>query len=462
KFIKCLREDPRLKDISITMVSAALTEESPDLDKIGANFYLYKGPAHEIKQNIIKVLRQLENKDKSGKEACAILGIDGMYQRAVVKELISSQRHQEVVLENMGEAVIEADASFRVTYINPAGVKIINKTEGQIIGSNVYDLFTNESYLKMSEAVNNLSLTPDARVTVLTLPYGKLILRVIIAKLIEKGENTGMILIAEDVTDYHSKVRELTLANEKLRKMQDKLIQDAKFSMLGQLSANITREIENPLVSALSYISLLLRGEIKDEVIEQKLTVIQEEIQRARSIIRDLIDFGEEERSELERIEVGETLRRTVALVRHRADSLDITIIERYDKKLPVIFADANKLKQVFINLINNAFEAMPGGGALTIASSVTKDDSLSDSGTNDIIQIAFADNGVGISPEFLPKIFNPFFSAKPERNTTGLGLSTSLKVIQDLGGTIAVESKVGVGSTFTIKIPIRREDISA
>jgi len=460
KFLKCIREDPNLKDVPVVMVSAALIDEAANLDTLGADFYLYKGPAEKIKQNIHEILKKLGEEDRGRGKGSHVLGIKDMYRRAVVEELMSYKRHREVVLENMGEAVIETDSDLRITYINATGMKIFNKTEGQILGMFLCDLFKAESLIKIKEVVSKLSASSDPQVAVLTVPYGKLILKIVIANLIEEGKNTGTVLIAEDVTDYHTKVRELTLANDQLKKMQDKLIQEAKFSMLGQLSTTVTREIENPLVSALSYTTLLLRDKSIDDAVRYKLDVIQEEIQRVRSMIRDLIDFGREEEHELERVDAGEMLQRIVALIKHRAESSKVTIVEKYSKNLPLFFADTNKIKQVFINLINNAFEAMPHGGTLTITTSATSDKSFPAPEMINAVQIEIADTGIGISPEFLPQIFNPFFSSKPEKNTTGLGLSTSMKIIQDLGGTIEVDSQVGAGSVFTIKVPLSTEDM--
>ena len=172
-------------------------------------------------------------------------------------------------------------------------------------------------------------------------------------------------------------------------------------------------------------------------------------------MIRDLIDFGEEEQTKLERIDVNEILKRIVALVKNRADSAQIRINEDYEKNLPLIYADSFKLRQVFINIINNAFEAMPNGGTFTITTTTTLNGSLAVNETKEIVKIDLADTGVGIPSEIFPQIFNPFFSAKADKNATGLGLSSSSKIIQGFGGAIEAQSKVGEGSTFTIKLPI-------
>ena len=108
------------------MASGALVEEAPYLEGVGADFFLYKGQAETLKKNVLEILKKLATGEKEEK----ILGAEGMFKRAVVKELMSLRRHEEVVLETIGEAVIETASNLRITYINPAGIKIFNKTEG--------------------------------------------------------------------------------------------------------------------------------------------------------------------------------------------------------------------------------------------------------------------------------------------------------------------------------------------
>jgi len=449
KFIKCIRDDPRLKETPIVLVSAALIEELPYLQELGADFFLFKGPVEDLKKNVLEIIKKLKQGEKK-----KILGTEGMFRRGVVNELMSLRQHYELVLATIGEAVIETDSSLRIIYINPAGIRIFNKPEAQIIGRHLYELFGKEGMEKIKASIEKIdsSLSP----TTFTSDLNNLSLKIIITPLIEDQKFTGIVLIAEDVTDYYAKIRELTLANEQIKKMQERLIQDAKFSLLGQLSATISKEIESPLVSAISYISFLLRQKYEDPTVREQLNIIQEELHRARNMLRDLIDFGREEETKLEHLDVNEVLKRIVGLIKNRAESAQIIVKENYAENLPLIYADANKLKQVFINIINNAFEAMPSGGTLTITTTaITTDESTSLAKTPNTIKIDFADTGIGIPPEILPQIFNPFFSLKSNRNATGLGLSTSLKIIQNLGGTIEVASKVGEGSTFTISIPV-------
>lgn len=219
KLIKCIREDLNLEKMSIIVVSAALSEEYSDLNTIGADYYLFKGPIEDIKKNILGILSELENKDRKSGKVSRILGAEGMYQRAVVKELMSSMRHQEVVLGNMGEGVIEIDSGLTVTYINLRGMKIFKKSQSQIIGVNLYDLFSkNGTDLKIKEAIEEFSTNFLTQVKTLTLPYNEFMLKFVIANLIEKGENKGAVLIVEDVTDHYASL-------ENLRKSLEGIIQ---------------------------------------------------------------------------------------------------------------------------------------------------------------------------------------------------------------------------------------------
>ena len=165
--------------------------------------------------------------------------------------------------------------------------KFFNKIEGQIIGCHLYELFDDESSQKIKEAIEKTSTQPNNTLVTFTMPLNKFILKIIVTNLIEEKKVTGTVLIAEDVTDYYTKIRELMLAQERVKKMQDKLIQDAKFSMLGQLSANISKDIESPLVSALSHISLLLSQKNNDATTREQLNTIQKHYELSQTQTSD-------------------------------------------------------------------------------------------------------------------------------------------------------------------------------
>ena len=134
KFIKYIRGEQKLKETPITILSGALTDELIHKDKINADFYLYKGPAKEIEKNIKTILEMLETGKRGKDGALPVFGLDDMHKRAVVKELMNEKSHNETILENIGEAVIETNDSLKISYSNPAARKIFNKTETELVG----------------------------------------------------------------------------------------------------------------------------------------------------------------------------------------------------------------------------------------------------------------------------------------------------------------------------------------
>jgi signal transduction histidine kinase len=162
--------------------------------------------------------------------------------------------------------------------------------------------------------------------------------------------------------------------------------------------------------------------------------------------VRDLLDFSRQHDFSPEPADLNDVLERTVAMVKRQRGLKHVKVNEQYAAELPLVEVDVSRIKQVFLNIINNALYAMAETGTLTI-----RTDSA-DGG----VQVDFTDTGGGIAPEHLDRIFDPFFTTKPEVSGTGLGLSVSLGIVQSHGGTIDVKSAPGQGATFTIKLPAR------
>lgn len=447
-----IKEDQQFSHIPVIILSGTIAENASYLDDIGADFYIAKGPMDSMKKNILTVLKQLEVGVKIHGERAPVLGIDSLFPRAVTKDLLQSQRHHETILRNMGEGVIEVDADFKIIRINPAGLMIFKTLERKVVGSNIFNLFHDNK--EMYDILHRLSKAKGFCDEKLTLGYRGKTLRIVFTNLIENSHNEGFLLIVQDVTDLSQKIGELTLINSELKKTQAQLIQAAKLSALGQLAANITHEINTPLTSVLGYVSLLLNSMDRSDPRKNDLRIIQSEALRARNIIRGLLNFVYQGEGSLQELDIRELVKETLLLVSNRAKSQKVTIAEHYGKKSMPVEVDANQMKQVFINLINNAFDAMSQGGTLTITT-------FSD---GDFLNIQFQDAGVGIPPEVLPEIFDPFFTTKSKSKGTGLGLSLSLKIVKGFGGNIEAESGEGRGSTFTVKIPLkgRKNNIDA
>jgi signal transduction histidine kinase/DNA-binding response OmpR family regulator len=231
-----------------------------------------------------------------------------------------------------------------------------------------------------------------------------------------------------------------------LKRTQAQLIQSTKLAAIGELAANVAHEINNPLTSVLGFASYLAEQVRPGQPMRDELDLILEEATRARDIVRDLLNFSRQREFEPEVTHINPVVESTLQMVRRQGSLENIAVSEEYADGLPPVEIDVSRMKQVFLNIINNAVYAMKDGGRLTLRTG------LSDG----MVSVAFVDTGSGIAPEHLDKIFDPFFTTKPAVSGTGLGLSVSLGIVQSHGGTIDVQSETGKGSTFTIKLPAR------
>ncbi|MGC2061593.1 MAG: ATP-binding protein [Thermodesulfovibrionales bacterium] len=237
--------------------------------------------------------------------------------------------------------------------------------------------------------------------------------------------------------------QDLKAQMQELRETQEQLVQAAKLAAIGELAANVAHEINNPLTSIMGYAELI-REETDIAIIMRDIDIISRESLRARNIVQQLLEFARKRPLELREISPDELLKDTVELVRGQLKKARIRIVEEYGS-LPSIMGDANQMKQVFLNIINNAAHSMSDtGGILTITTTSAEDH----------VQITIKDTGRGILPEVLPKIFEPFFTTKQDKGT-GLGLSITYKIIQSHNGRIDIKSEVGTGTAFTLTLPL-------
>lgn len=237
---------------------------------------------------------------------------------------------------------------------------------------------------------------------------------------------------------------------EELKKAQNQLIHSEKMASLGMMAAGIAHEINNPLTTILLNSNLLLEDLNGSKSYQEELQIISDEATRCGKIVKGLLDFARESKPEKRLADINLVLNQTLSIIESQASFHNIIINKSFDGHLPQIMADPNQIKQVFMNIILNAAEAMSEGGELTIKTSL--------SSNNGYIIIQFIDTGCGISQENLNKLFDPFFSTKEARGT-GLGLAVSYGIVKKHNGSIDVESELGLGSSFTVKLPINQKE---
>lgn len=220
-----------------------------------------------------------------------------------------------------------------------------------------------------------------------------------------------------------------------------KLVQSEKLAVVGQLAAGIAHEIRNPLTSVKMIVQLLKRRLKGDETGEESVQAVLDEIIRLEVIINGLLDFARPMELQLKKVNVADVLNDVLKIMAADLRHRKIELVNNTDTPLPQLMLDTDRMKQVFMNIILNAMQAMPEGGKLTINGS--------DDPQNRILRIEISDTGIGMSQEVLSRVFEPFFSQKP--GGTGLGLANVLKIMEQHSGDIQIESIEGVGTKAAI-----------
>jgi len=241
-------------------------------------------------------------------------------------------------------------------------------------------------------------------------------------------------------------------AAAELEATQKQLFQAEKLAALGKLSAGIAHEIRNPLTSIKILIHSLADPGATESSREKDLNVIESEIERVNKIIRQFLDFARPRPPSLEPVDARKLIEETLALVGYEIESQGVQLQQEDEGGLPPVAMDREQMKQVLLNLILNALQAMPQGGRLRIQTSLR----ASEEGgkTKRAVEIRVQDTGEGVPAEIQGKIFEPFFSTKEEG--IGLGLSVAQRIVEEHGGTIRVASAEGGGTVFSITLPLK------
>ncbi len=235
--------------------------------------------------------------------------------------------------------------------------------------------------------------------------------------------------------------------SQQLRKIQAQLMQSEKLASLGRLASGVAHEINSPLTGILTFSHLLMRRLKDNPELQKELELIVRETTRVSTIVRGLLDFARESRPQKRPCNINELILQTLSLVERQSVFQNIRIEKSLDPQVPILLVDANQIQQVFMNILLNAADAMPEGGALAISSRLLPGNSFA--------EVKFSDTGCGVPEENLGRIFDPFFTTKAEKKGTGLGLAVSYGIIERHRGRIEAQSEVGRGTTFTINLPL-------
>jgi signal transduction histidine kinase len=242
---------------------------------------------------------------------------------------------------------------------------------------------------------------------------------------------------------------ELNARMEAQRSAENRLIQAAKLAAVGEMAAGIAHELNNPLTTVTGFSELVLEDLPLDFLYREELEMVSREAHRASDVVRRLLDFSRQGERTRIRADLNEVVNDVIALTRHLIQTNRVSLTLQLDEGLPWVSIDHNQMKQVLLNLIHNALQAMPKGGELFVKTHVAKHQD------RDGVCMSVKDSGIGIQPADQGRVFEPFFTTKGDRGGTGLGLSVTYGIVTDHGGTIEISSEPKKGSTFSVWLPI-------
>ncbi len=396
---------------------------------------------------IVRDVTERKRYEAAGRE------LEELRAAARVAEAEAATRETETqyrrIVETANEGIWELDADARVTFVNGRMAELLGLVPADIRGRHKWDFLFDEDHTAVRALFERrragVSEQADVRfrradgAAVWTLMSARPVLG-------PGGEFRGCLDMFTDATERKR-------AEDALREMSRQLWQAARLAGVGELAASIAHELSNPLATVSLRVEGVLARTPADDPRRRPLEVIDGEIERMAGLVSNLLQFSRAGRDQVSTVDVPEEVRKTVELVGHHMRQRRVRVEPEIAPGVPLIQADRQQIRQVFLNLFTNAADAMPGGGRLAPR---VRPGELS--GGRPAVVVEVADTGVGIPPELLPRVCEPFFTTKDEGKGTGLGLAICRRIVQQHLGTLEVESRPGDGTTVRITLPIRSD----
>jgi PAS domain S-box-containing protein len=337
----------------------------------------------------------------------------------------------------------------RLVEANDKVCQILNLQQQDCVGQDIRELLGTtipNTQAELTMATTNGNLSGESELTIQTAQGRSLPVSVSFTPLATEGEKV-MIMALRDLS-----VRKQLEAERE--EMQQQLYQSSKLASIGELSAGVAHEINNPLNGIINFAQLLKDEERpRSEFEQQMIDGIIDEGGRIGQIVRGLLTFARADTHELGQVHLADSIKTSIALFGRQFEKDGITVEIDLDPKLPFVRANDSRLRQVVVNMISNAYHALKAKHSDSFEPKVFRISARRAGNSGELVRVEFYDSGVGIKSEDLGKVFDPFFTTRREAGGTGLGLSVSFGIIRDFGGSISVESKEGTFTRFVIEL---------
>jgi PAS domain S-box-containing protein len=352
-------------------------------------------------------------------------------------ELRASEAKYRKLFESSRDAIIIIDERTKLAEINEAGIKLFGFKDRQEAVSieTCFQLFWDaRDARKFHDTVKQEGFVQGLEVAMVNREGKKLVIMVsATGRKDENGRFCGIEGILRDISEK--------------RRVEKYLIQTERLASIGELAAGVAHEINNPLGVIKCYANLLAKANQDDHQMHADIQIIRKHTDQCQSVVASLLSFARTPEPQMTKSQLHAVIDDILSVLEHQLHKKAIEVRRLYDPEIQSVTMDAAMMKQVFMNILLNARQAMPKGGTLTVRTSLDEVEKR--------IRVAFTDSGIGISEKFIDRIFDPFFSTKGPEKGTGLGLSVSYGIVKQHRGDISVYSRTGKGTTFIVSFPL-------
>lgn len=508
KLCRVIRATPGLDGVRLVILSAVVADEDVDFRAFGADACIAKGPFVQLKENIRTLLATMaEQPEMLGDR---VLGREQLYRRGITRELLDIRRYFDAILQNMTDGVLQLSRERRIVFVNRSLAAMAGVAEEKLLSSDFFSHLGGEAVPLLAEALGKLpsaageggSPRGDARAPVsftlgeeLPLFLGE---RQVLVSLLPLagGDGASCWLVVQDITErkkeeelrdlYQLRLEreisrqtaELARRNRELQaeverrketekalqashddlelrvaertaeveKLYRQLLHSEKLSAVGKLAASIAHEFNNPICGIRNVLQGVRRRMPLAPGDRELVDMAVRECDRVARLTSDLQSFNRPTSARTSPVDLHGALKDILLLCKKDLQNAGIEVQRDFAPELPPVSAVPDQLKQVFLNLLTNAREAIGGeGGRITITTALRAGE----------VMIRICDSGSGIAAADLPHIYEPFFTTKPAVKCTGLGLAVSYGIVQRHSGRIEVESEPGRGACFTVWLPL-------
>jgi two-component system NtrC family sensor kinase len=373
------------------------------------------------------------------------LNIDITDRKRMERELKEANDFLMNLIESSVDGIIVTDMKGEILLFNRGAENLLDYKADEVVGKmHIRNIYPPGVAKEVMDKLRSPDFGGVGKLTSFPIVHrkkdGELIEGDLSASLVydEKGNEIASVGIFKDL-------RERLRIERELQKMQEALLQSEKLAAMGRLTSQIAHELNNPIYGIMNTLELL-KTEIPPESKRRRILELSlSEIQRLSEMLRNMLSFSKPEEEKRRPIKIGELIEGILLMMEKQMRESNIQVVTSFDPNIPEVMASTNQMRQVMLNIIKNAKEAMPKGGILSVRTAREEDKVL----------IHIQDTGIGIPEEIRDKIFEAFFTTKQKVKGVGLGLSVCYGIIKDHGGKIKLESEEGKGTTFIISLPI-------